>query len=65
MEFEVHWGQHPLRPELVESTYFLYEVWNQTVLIYAVFWPNKVKNLWNLKFESNNLLVLLYLNAEL
>lgn len=25
MEFEVHWGQHPLRPELVESTYFLYE----------------------------------------
>ena len=25
-DFEVHWGQHPLRPELVESTYFLYEV---------------------------------------
>ncbi|XP_073242535.1 ER degradation-enhancing alpha-mannosidase-like protein 3 [Porites lutea] len=24
-DFEVHWGQHPLRPELVESTYFLYE----------------------------------------
>jgi mannosidase alpha-like ER degradation enhancer 3 len=20
----VHWGQHPLRPEFVESTYFLY-----------------------------------------
>lgn len=29
MEFEVHWGQHPLRPELVESTYFLYEVQNK------------------------------------
>lgn len=25
-DFEVHWGQHPLRPELVESTYFIYEV---------------------------------------
>ncbi|EDO36928.1 predicted protein [Nematostella vectensis] len=24
-DFEVHWGEHPLRPELVESTYFLYE----------------------------------------
>lgn len=23
--FEVHWGQHFLRPELVESTYFLHE----------------------------------------
>lgn len=26
--FEVHWGQHLLRPELVESTYFLYEATN-------------------------------------
>ena len=25
-EFKVHWGQHPLRPEFVESTYFLYKV---------------------------------------
>ena len=24
--FDVHWGQHPLRPEFVESTYFLYQV---------------------------------------
>ncbi|XP_031572987.1 ER degradation-enhancing alpha-mannosidase-like protein 3 [Actinia tenebrosa] len=24
-DFEVHWGEHPLRPELVESTFFLYE----------------------------------------
>ncbi len=23
-DFQVHWGQHPLRPEFVESTYFLY-----------------------------------------
>ena len=23
--FQVHWGQHPLRPEFVESTYLLYE----------------------------------------
>uniref|UniRef100_A0A8C1LSD2 alpha-1,2-Mannosidase n=1 Tax=Cyprinus carpio TaxID=7962 RepID=A0A8C1LSD2_CYPCA len=25
-EFRVHWGQHPLRPEFAESTYFLYKV---------------------------------------
>lgn len=24
-DFQVHWGQHPLRPEFVESTYFLYK----------------------------------------
>ncbi|KAL5012350.1 hypothetical protein ScPMuIL_010901 [Solemya velum] len=24
-DFRVHWGQHPLRPEFVESTYFLYK----------------------------------------
>ncbi|CAB3401192.1 unnamed protein product [Caenorhabditis bovis] len=23
-DFQVHWGEHPLRPEFVESTYFLY-----------------------------------------
>ncbi|CAH2034289.1 unnamed protein product, partial [Iphiclides podalirius] len=23
-DFQVHWGQHPLRPEFVESTYFLH-----------------------------------------
>ncbi|CAM6006588.1 unnamed protein product [Sphagnum balticum] len=23
-DFQVHWGQHPLRPEFIESTYFLY-----------------------------------------
>lgn len=25
-DFHVHWGHHPLRPEFVESTYFLYKV---------------------------------------
>ena len=25
-DFRVHWGQHLLRPEFVESTYFLYKV---------------------------------------
>lgn len=25
VDFQVHWGQHPLRPEFVESTYFLYK----------------------------------------
>lgn len=25
-DFQVHWGQHPLRPEFIESTYFLYKV---------------------------------------
>jgi len=24
-DFQVHWGEHPLRPEFVESTYFLYK----------------------------------------
>uniref|UniRef100_A0A915JP65 alpha-1,2-Mannosidase n=1 Tax=Romanomermis culicivorax TaxID=13658 RepID=A0A915JP65_ROMCU len=24
-DFQVHWGQYPLRPEFVESTYFLYK----------------------------------------
>ncbi|XP_014671067.1 PREDICTED: ER degradation-enhancing alpha-mannosidase-like protein 3 [Priapulus caudatus] len=24
-EFKVYWGQHPLRPEFIESTYFLYK----------------------------------------
>jgi len=24
-DFKVHWGQHPLRPEFIESTYLLYE----------------------------------------
>ncbi|XP_052093110.1 ER degradation-enhancing alpha-mannosidase-like protein 3 [Mytilus californianus] len=24
-DFRVHWGNHPLRPELIESTYFLYK----------------------------------------
>lgn len=23
-DFQVHWGNHPLRPEFLESTYFLY-----------------------------------------
>ncbi|XP_066297953.1 ER degradation-enhancing alpha-mannosidase-like protein 3 [Branchiostoma lanceolatum] len=27
-DFKVHWPQHPLRPELVESTYFLYKATN-------------------------------------
>lgn len=25
IDFQVHWGQHPLRPEFLESTYFLYK----------------------------------------
>ena len=25
-DFRVHWGNHPLRPEFIESTYFLYKV---------------------------------------
>jgi len=28
MDFRVHWGNHPLRPEFSESTYFLYKVSN-------------------------------------
>ena len=24
-DFQIHWGQHLLRPEFVESTYFLYK----------------------------------------
>lgn len=27
-DFQVHWGQHPLRPEFLESTYFLYKATN-------------------------------------
>lgn len=27
-DFQVHWGQHPLRPEFLESTYFLYTATN-------------------------------------
>ena len=26
LDFRVHWGNHPLRPEFTESTYFLYQV---------------------------------------
>ncbi|KAL5281282.1 EDEM3 family protein [Megaselia abdita] len=25
VDFQVHWSQHPLRPEFIESTYFLYK----------------------------------------
>lgn len=25
LDFQIHWGQHPLRPEFIESTYFLYK----------------------------------------
>jgi len=25
-DFRIHWAQHPLRPEFLESTYFLYKV---------------------------------------
>jgi len=25
-DFRIHWAQHPLRPEFVESTYFIYKV---------------------------------------
>ncbi|CAG0912442.1 unnamed protein product [Notodromas monacha] len=27
-DFQVHWGQHPLRPEFLESTYLLYKATN-------------------------------------
>jgi mannosidase alpha-like ER degradation enhancer 3 len=27
-DFQVYWGQHPLRPEFVESTYLLYKATN-------------------------------------
>lgn len=27
-DFRIHWGQHPLRPEFVESTYFLFKATN-------------------------------------
>ncbi|XP_044732219.1 ER degradation-enhancing alpha-mannosidase-like protein 3 [Chrysoperla carnea] len=27
-DFQVHWGQHPLRPEFLESTYFLHRATN-------------------------------------
>lgn len=27
-DFQVHWGNHPLRPEFIESTYFLYVATN-------------------------------------
>ncbi len=26
LDFRVHWGNHPLRPEFSESTYYLYKV---------------------------------------
>ena len=29
-DFRVHWGNHPLRPELIESTYFLYKATGDT-----------------------------------
>lgn len=29
-DFEVHWGNHPLRPEFLESTYFLYQATNDS-----------------------------------
>ncbi|VDP38046.1 unnamed protein product, partial [Soboliphyme baturini] len=28
-DFDIHWTYHPLRPEFVESTYFLYKLWCQ------------------------------------
>ncbi|CAH0546636.1 unnamed protein product [Brassicogethes aeneus] len=28
IDFQVHWGNHPLRPEFLESTYFLYAATN-------------------------------------
>jgi len=33
-DFRIHWAQHPLRPEFVESTYFIYKV--SYVLLIAV-----------------------------
>ncbi len=31
-DFRVHWAQHPLRPEFIESTYFLHKVQKSIVL---------------------------------
>ena len=34
LDFRIHWGNHPLRPEFTESTYFLHQVSIQFTLIY-------------------------------
>ena len=35
-DFQVHWGQHPLRPEFVESTYFLYRATGDPYYLEAI-----------------------------
>jgi len=35
-DFRVHWAQHPLRPEFVESTYFIYKVSHYSVVLLHV-----------------------------
>lgn len=34
-DFQVHWGQHPLRPEFLESTYFLYKATNDPYYLHV------------------------------
>ncbi|XP_046676855.1 ER degradation-enhancing alpha-mannosidase-like protein 3 [Homalodisca vitripennis] len=34
-DFQVHWGQHPLRPEFLESTYFLYRATKDPHYLYV------------------------------
>lgn len=34
-DFQVHWAQHPLRPEFVESTYFLYKATNDPYYLHV------------------------------
>lgn len=33
--FDLHWAQHPLRPEFIESTYFLYQATKDDYYLYA------------------------------
>ena len=35
LDFRVHWGNHPLRPEFTESTYFLHQV---SYTVYCTHW---------------------------
>ncbi len=35
-DFRVHWGNHPLRPEFIESTYFLYKVHSRVCVCVCV-----------------------------
>lgn len=34
-DFQVHWAEHPIRPEFVESTYFLYRATKDPHYLYV------------------------------